>query len=185
MREVVDRVLGLAASRPPTLGAGRLVCVDGPAGAGKTTLAAALAEASGAPVLHVDDLLEGWTGLDTARAQLTAVLAALAQGRTARWRRWDWEADHWAEEHRLAPAPLFVVEGVGSARRAWAASTTVLVWVEASPAVRLRRGLARDGEGARAHWERWRDEEAALFAAEGTRARADVVHDTEGGQEQR
>ena len=35
-------VLALAASRPPSLGAGRLVCVDGPAGSGKTTLAAAL-----------------------------------------------------------------------------------------------------------------------------------------------
>ncbi len=29
-------------ARPPTLGVGRLVCVDGPAGSGKTTLAAAL-----------------------------------------------------------------------------------------------------------------------------------------------
>ena len=39
-------------SRPATLGAGRLVCVDGPAGSGKTTLGAALAERTGAQLIH-------------------------------------------------------------------------------------------------------------------------------------
>src|SRR5690606_19498388 len=49
----------------PALGDVRLVCVDGPAGSGKTTLAGRLAEAlDHAPVLHLDDLYEGWSGLD-------------------------------------------------------------------------------------------------------------------------
>ena len=44
----VAAVLAHAAAQPPLLGEGRLVCVDGPAGSGKTTLAAAVAEATGA-----------------------------------------------------------------------------------------------------------------------------------------
>ena len=54
--EVADRVM----AAPPTLGDGRLVCVDGPAGSGKTTLAAALADVvPGAHVIHCDELLHG------------------------------------------------------------------------------------------------------------------------------
>ena len=37
------RVVQHTLARPPTLGAGRLVCVDGPAGSGKTSLADAVA----------------------------------------------------------------------------------------------------------------------------------------------
>ena len=53
-RSVVDRVL----AAPPTLGPGRLVCIDGPAGSGKTTLAGAVAAAAPeAYVVHCDELL--------------------------------------------------------------------------------------------------------------------------------
>jgi hypothetical protein len=48
------------------------------------------------------------------------------------------------------------------------------VWVEAPAPLRLSRGLARDGEDLAAHWRRWQETEAAHFAAEGTRGRADV-----------
>ena len=48
------------------------------------------------------------------------------------------------------------------------------VWVEAPPQVRLARGLARDGEAERPHWERWMRDEAEHFARERTAERADV-----------
>jgi hypothetical protein len=52
------------------------------------------------------------------------------------------------------------------------------VWVEAERPVRFARGIERDGETYRPPWERWARQEAALFAADGTRDRADVVLDT-------
>ena len=46
---------------PPTLGPGRLVCIDGPAGSGKTTLARAVEQAvQGSRLVQCDDLLHGW-----------------------------------------------------------------------------------------------------------------------------
>jgi len=54
----------------------------------------------------------------------------------------------------------------------------VSVWVDAARDVRLARGIARDGESYRPHWERWAAQEDALFAADGTRARADLVIET-------
>ena len=53
----------------------------------------------------------------------------------------------------------------------------MLVWVEAPYDVRLRRGLERDGDAFAPHWEQWAADEAALFARERTRERADVVVD--------
>lgn len=170
-----DRLVALLAQRPPTLGAGQLLCIDGPAGSGKTTLAEAVAERTGAPVLPVDDLLEGWTGLSSVHEQVSGVLDPLARGETAHWRPWDWAQDRRGTPRSLAPVPLVVLEGVGAGQRSWQPLTTVLAWVEAPAGTRLRRALARDGEGLREHWDRWRCAEERLFAEQDTRARADLV----------
>ena len=174
--EVAERVL----AAPPTLGTGRLVCVDGPAGSGKTTLAEALAEVvPGTQVVHCDELLHGWRGLPGLAATVAAFVAPLASGAPGTWVRWDWYADGWAETHAVDPGGLLVLEGVGSWSPAIADLVGVLVWVEAESALRLRRGLARDGEAMRAHWEQWRLDEDALFERLGTRRHADVVVTTD------
>lgn len=169
---VLDRALSTA----PTLGPGRLVCIDGPAGSGKTTLAAEIRESvPGAHVVHCDEMLEGWAGLPGLAASVEALLEPLANGGTGHWRRWDWSCDRWAEAHEVSPGGLLVLDGVGSWSPQIAHLVTVLVWVEARTDVRLARGLARDGEQMRVHWERWRLDEDALFARLSTRERADLL----------
>jgi len=153
----------------------RLVVVDGPAGSGKTTLAAQLGDALPAQVVHMDDLYEGWAGLRAGTGRLLAqVLAPWAEGRDGRYARYDWEAGAFAEEHDVPRAPFLVVEGCGAGARRLADLTTLLVWVEAPDDVRLARGLARDGVDAREHWLAWMREERAVYASEGTAERADV-----------
>jgi uridine kinase len=159
----------------PRLGRTRLVCVDGPAGSGKTTLAGRLAAALDAPVVHMDDLYAGWT-LTGAFARLAAgVLRPLADGRPGAYHRYDWTAGRFCAEPTSVPAgDVLVVEGCGSCPRAADAWTVLRLWVEAPAEVRLARGLARDGRSMAAEWRRWQGTEAAAFAAEGTRDRADV-----------
>jgi len=169
-------VLDLALSRQPTLGTGRLVCIDGLAGSGKTTLARSLAAlAPEAVVLGTDEMLEGWRGLPGLAASVEALLRPLAANRPGTWRRWDWHADRWAETRTVAPGPLLVLEGVGSAATAYRDLVTALVWVEAPLEVRLARWLERDGEEMRPHWDDWLADEAALHAREDTRSWADLV----------
>ncbi|MGH3348380.1 MAG: 4-amino-4-deoxy-L-arabinose transferase [Nocardioides sp.] len=171
----VGRVLELASSRPPTLGEGRLVCVDGPAGSGKTTLAAGIRTAApDAVVVHMDDLFEGWDGLPTVDAQLGTLLPPLAEGRVGCYRRWDWHASRWAEQVEVRPVPLLVIEGVGSGSLVAAPFTTVLVWVEAPYDLRLRRGIERDGDTFAPHWQSWAAAEVEHFARHRTRERADL-----------
>lgn len=162
---------------PPRLGDTRLVCVDGPAGSGKTTFAARLAAAIGpdTAVVHMDDVYAGWT-LDGAVARLTAgVLRPLAAGRPGVLHRYDWTAARFSPEPTtIPPPPALVVEGCGSSPRLFDAWTTLRIWVEAPPALRLSRGLARDGAVHEPHWRAWQETEAAEFAREATRARADL-----------
>jgi uridine kinase len=178
--QVATQVVACVTARPPTLGAGRLVCVDGPAGSGKTTLAAAIAAmAPGCRVVHTDELLQGWRGLPDLAATVEALLRPLAAGGPAEWRRWDWVADAWAESHVVRPGGLLVLEGVGCWSPDVADLVGLLVWVEAESQARLARGMARDGEQMRAQWLQWRLDEGALFARLGTRGRADLVVDTD------
>lgn len=156
----------------------RLVVVDGPAGSGKTTLAAQLGDALPAQVLHMDDLYEGWRGLEPAWARLEEwVLGPLRAGRPGRYRRYDWGLDRFAEWHDVPVAPFLVVEGCGAARREADAVAALRVWVEAPDALRLRRGLDRDGEEMREHWVAWMGAEREHYARNATRERADVVLD--------
>jgi len=172
-----EQVLTLARSREPTLASGRLISIDGPAGSGKTTLAAELSELSGAPVLHMDDMFEGWGGLPRIADQLDTLLSPLAVGRSGTYRRWDWPGNAWAETVLVPPAPLLVLEGVGSGAAAYEDLVTVLAWVEVPYDLRMARGLERGGIGVAENWRQWAADEQALFDREGTRERADVVID--------
>jgi uridine kinase len=178
--DVADLVVELAAGRPASLGAGRLLCVDGPAGSGKTTLGRLLAERTGAQLVHADDLMEGWRGLDAVGRQLTTLAEALAQGRPAGYRHFDWARHRYDRTVPVPAAPWLVVEGVGSGAAALAAYVTVLVWVEVDDELRLARGLARDGAEMEQHWRQFMADERALFSSERTRERADVLVDGTG-----
>jgi uridine kinase len=165
---------------PARLGAVRLVCVDGPAGSGKTTFAGRLAAAlgTGTGLVHMDDLYAGWT-LTGAAARLAAgVLRPLAAGRPGAYHRYDWAARRFAPALTAVPVPdVLVVEGCGSSPAHLDPWTTLRVWVEAPAELRLARGLARDGAEHEADWRAWQRREAVWFAADRTRERAQLIVD--------
>jgi uridine kinase len=178
--EAVAVALPAISRAQPRCGATKVVAIDGPSGAGKTVFAAALGERlPGAHILHMDDLYPGWDGLDQAVADLhDQVLAPLARGERAAYRRWDWEHDRYAGWQDLPATNLLLVEGVGAGAGPGAELVSVLIWLEADHDVRLRRGIERDGESYLPYWQRWAAQEEALFAADGTHNRADLIVNT-------
>lgn len=185
-QETAELVLALARERRPTLGETRLVSIDGPAGSGKSTLAACVAALDpGAQVVHMDDLYDGWTGLDTVARQLSTLVRPLRLGRPGFYRRYDWHRGEFVETVDVEPAPLLVLEGVGSGRAELATMITVLVWVTAPRSLRRERGLARDGEAFAPQWDGWMRQEDAHFATQRTAERADVVVDGTGARSAR
>jgi uridine kinase len=188
-----DSFAGLAATvreLPPRLGRVRLVAVDGPSGAGKTRFALALAKQLDAPVVHTDDLLDGWDDQFTFWTRLDSqVLEPLRHGRPATYRRYQWHRREFGSDPvSVEPAPVVLLEGVSSARRRIRPELSLAVFVSAPSDVRLARALARDGDDSlayRAYLERWRTAEDRHFAEDETAAHADLVVDgtTAGGDD--
>ena len=168
--DVVDAIM----ARP---GPVRLVAVDGPGGAGKSTFAARLAEAAGAPVVPTDDFASWDDPLGWWPRLLAQVIEPLVRGEPARYQRFDWSTGRLAEWITVEPAPVVVIEGVSSGRSEWAEQLAFVVWVETPAATRLARGLERDGDDAIDDWRAWMSAEDEHYRRDPTRERADLVID--------
>ncbi len=200
VEEAAARVVDLLLARPPTLAGGRLLCVDGPAASGKTTLAAAvrrrLRDTLTAPgrarglspvqVVHMDDVYVGWDGLAAGMATLAeGVVGPLREGRAGRYRRYDWHRDEPGPERVVPPSPVLLVEGVGAGSTAvggYGDVVTLLVWVATPSDVRQERWAARDGTAMAAHASAWRSQEREVLRRERTAERADLVVDGRTGR---
>ena len=149
-----------------------VVLIDGRSGSGKTELGLAVSLELGAQIIRLDDLYPGWDGLERGSAAVaTDVLGA------HRWRRWDWAASAFAEEHLVDLALPLVIEGSGSLSRANRALATLGVWVELDAARRKQRALARDGELYAPHWDDWASQEQRFYDRERPDLLADLLVD--------
>ena len=147
----------------------RLVCVDGPAGSGKTTFADRLvAGGTGrgltVALVHMDDVFDGWDGLADAgrRVREQVVRAADAGASRRRTQRYDWEQERFAEQVTVPRDRPPGGRGRRVRRPGYADRISVLVWVVGPEELRLARGLDRDGAALEDRWRRWMvDEERA------------------------
>jgi uridine kinase len=180
--ETFAQLAAYVRKRPPRLGDVRLVAVDGPSGAGKTVFAQRLATALEAPVVHTDDLVDGWDDQFTFWDRLEkTVLGPLRRGETACYPRYQWQTGTFdATPVCLDPAPVVIVEGVSAARRLIRPELSLAIFLTAPAPLRLARALARDGDDSlafRAYLGRWRVAEDRHFAEDETASQADLVVD--------
>lgn len=163
----------------PSCGGVRLVAIDGPSGAGKSTLAGRLARVlPEAAVVRSDDFPVPWDGDPLAWWPPLAaqILQPLAAGRDADYRPYDWKSGTYRPAVTLrASLSILIVEGVGAAGAQ--APAAFRIWVDAPFELRRQRAISRDGGEFTAAWEAWTVREESHFAADRTRARADLIVD--------
>ncbi|HTT54089.1 MAG TPA: hypothetical protein VMH35_22080 [Streptosporangiaceae bacterium] len=135
-----------------------VVAIDGHGAAGKSTIADAVAAATGAALVHTDDFFRSPPGLDGGGGQGTVAggqalaryydwrrlraeaLVPLRAGRGAAFRRFDWARGHGLDGPvRVAPGPLILVEGVFSAAAELSDLVDRSVLVDTPEPERLRR----------------------------------------------
>ena len=175
----------------PSVGDVRVVCVDGPAGSGKTTFAARLAATlepsfGEVPVVHGDEVYEGWAVVAAAPDRIAAF--AMLSGRIDTWLfdrwqhgydaehpRWDWYADAWGDPVVTPAAPAVILEGVGLGSRPLRSRAVLSVWMDCDPALRLPRVLARDGDALLDPMTDWQRDERVWHLLDATAAECDAV----------
>lgn len=172
----LEQILAHAAAGPPSCGVVRVIAIDGRSGSGKTSLAGVVAREWGAPVVSMDAIYPGWSGLAAATPLLvTHVLQPLTEGGHPVVPTWDWLADRAGPVLPLAVDDRLVIEGCGSSAGAASRLEGTRVWLDGPADLRRQRALDRDGAVFAEHWEMWAEQEAALFAADRTRERAHLT----------
>jgi uridine kinase len=68
-----------------------------------------------------------------------------------------------------------ILEGVTASRTAFRPFLTYSVWIKTPRALRLQRGVERDGEQLRAQWEKWMAAEDQYVHRERPDQSADLV----------
>jgi uridine kinase len=170
-----EQITRVIEARQPACGSTTVVAVDGPSGAGKTSLVAGLAQVTGADVLHLEDVYPGWHGLAATPPIIAGALDTIAADGIASVHRWDWEHHRPGPMLHVRPTRLLILDGVGSGAAVIRPHLSLLIWVDAPPAVRKQRALARDGGAYAPFWDLWAAQEAEHFVREGTRRWADLV----------
>lgn len=153
----------------------RIIAIDGPAGAGKTTLAKKLQLNYAhlkVEVVHMDNLYDGWDNALT--ASLTKVLEIsiakpVSEGKSFEYRKFDWLKMQYGELERFSAPDLLILEGVGSGQRAVRKYLDQLIWIDVVPEVGLNRVLRRDGDYIENHMIIWQMKESEHFVQENTR----------------
>ena len=152
----------------------RIVAVDGPGGAGKSSLANWLARELDAPVIRTDDFASWENPSDWWPDVISRALEPLAAGEAARYRPSSWGGEE-REPAVVEPAEFVILEGVTASREAFRPYLAYSIWVETPRELRLARGLERDGAHMRAHWEQWMEAEDRYIDRERPAERADCV----------
>jgi uridine kinase len=152
-----------------------LLAIDGPAGAGKTTLAAKLEAEysvhSSVRTIHMDDLYDGWD--DALGQSLTDVLykitAAHLSGDQCTIKLFNWHVMKFDREEVITPTDYLILEGVGAAQKVVRDAGAITYWLDIDPETGLQRVLARDGAHIEKEMRQWQIQQSIHFAKDQTR----------------
>jgi uridine kinase len=196
LAEIAQRLLE---ARPPRI----VVALDGRIGAGKSTMASAIADRTSACVIPGDDFYAfritdaEWEARSTVervrdvidwRHLRTSALEPLRAGRAASWQTYgamqpDGSFHVKPEPVCREPAPLIVLEGAYTTQPALADLIDLTVLIDTPTPLRLERTGKRDAPDFLEHWHRrWDEAESYYFTRVRPPSSFDLVADTVAGE---
>lgn len=144
------------------------IVIDGPAGAGKTTLAAEIIETIGiGEVIHCDDLYNGWDDALTPTLERTIreqIIAPISDKAPINYRKYNWITGGYGQVIALPPTPLIILEGVGCALSSVTEFADLSIWIDIPFDLGLERVVRRDGAEIRKEMLVWIARQNDFFA---------------------
>lgn len=150
-----------------------ILLLDGRSGSGKTTLSQRLHSLLGWPVIHLEDMYPGWTGLSAGAAMVASSVIDPSRAPDERgFLRWDWYAsdfDTWVPTPGGGEGCSLIIEGCGvlteqniAAARSVGDGEVWGVWLDLCAEERYRRAMDRDDSFA-GYWTMWSQQEDAHY----------------------
>ena len=161
-----------------------IIAIDGPAGAGKTTLAStvflALSPHISTTVIHMDELYPGWENAigDELTKSLTWVTSCHKAKKPLLYSSFNWVANEFADPKPHPSTHLLILEGVASAQIAIEESLATSIWLDLDPLIGYQRVIDRDGENISREMTRWLVMQEQHFAADRTKERCEFLLST-------
>jgi uridine kinase len=158
-----------------------IIAIDGPAGAGKTTLAhdiaLALAQRYTITEIHMDDLYDGWDSALTPQLTdiLTYIVSAHKNSSPISISTYNWHESAFNPATEIEKSELLILEGVGSGQTAIRDSLAALIWIDIQDSQGMARVLKRDGSAIENQMSKWLSTQEQHFRHEGTQNAADFV----------
>jgi len=161
-----------------------IIAIDGPAGAGKTTLAStlslALSPQMSTTVIHMDELYPGWE--NALGDELTKTLTWLTSCHKAKkpllYSSFNWIANEFNPPKSHVSTQLLILEGVASAQLPIEESLATSIWLDLDPEIGFRRVIERDGENISLEMKKWLVTQEQHFAADRTKERCEFLLST-------
>jgi uridine kinase len=158
-----------------------LIAIDGPAGAGKTTLAAKLqldlSKEKSLTVIHMDDLYAGWE--NPLSVDLTKILAKIVEAFSACLQHtvpiYNWANKSFDSSLTYEPTDILIIEGVGAGQKVVRDAGATLYWLDIEPEIGLARVLKRDGFEIETQMRQWQIDQEKHFESDATRTFADYL----------
>jgi uridine kinase len=157
-----------------------LITIDGPAGSGKTSLAALIESSlasAGEKVLtiHMDDLYDGWEmALDNSlRNRLLDIIHQANERAEIQIPQYIWGESRFADPITVPTPQTLILEGVGSGQSAVRELVDISLWLDCPADIALGRAIARDGDQLSEQLVKWQAQESAHFLLEKTESAAD------------
>jgi len=158
-----------------------IITIDGPAGAGKTTLASHLSTSLGSyqstSVIHMDDLYNGWKDpfgepfIDA----LVKITTSHIAGVVCEIPHYDWATSSYGASTVYKPAQLLILEGVGSSTSRIRERVSASIWIDINPEYGLQRVLIRDGIAIADEMAQWLKTQESFFTEEQSAESADFA----------
>ncbi len=157
--QAVTEILAEISKVEPKLATTTLLALDGPSGAGKTTLAMELhAQLDNSAVIHMDDLYAGWgdaLSLDLYARIFQQIFQPILRQEDIRFQVFNWQTNLFDSWQTITPPRFLILEGVGAAaipNRMW---ISLAVFMHVSDEVGLERVRSRDGDDVASHIPAW------------------------------
>lgn len=173
----ISKLIELIKESEKFCGDSKLICIDGPAGSGKTTLAKNIQKhLDKSFIIHMDEIYDGWENALNKKLVSNVqewIISPMKNNQPIKYKKYDWYQEERKESVHINDYNFIILEGVGAASLGVREESSLALWIEGRQEILLKRVLDRDGEHIKDEMLNWQSKEQEYFLEHDTKNQCD------------